>query len=226
MGCPADLSFLFLSSRAAASRSASKARRPRRRQRRRDVLGIVPASSAPRSRSASSMKAPSRVARSSSTSSTRPAFWTRPPSSMRWRVRSRRALAQSRMSVRAFWASSLWRWVAARRSRRAVACRSRSRVTSPVPLSPGALLSVAAKERGTAFGPPRDGFGLFPGLLDGREQHAGQGFQGQGIGAGCQHQLAELGLCRSFNDLALSWSALIWASRSAGLRMRLPPVAG
>jgi len=53
------------------------------------------------------------------------------------------------------------------------------------------------KEGLSAFGPPRDGFGLLLGLLDGGEQCAGEGFHGQSIGAKDLHEFAKLdGLLR------------------------------
>ena len=76
--------------------SDSNTRRPRCRQ-----TSTSAAPPSPWSLSASSRNAPSRAARSSAVRSTRPAFWTRPPSSIRWRVRSRRCMTQARLSLRA-----------------------------------------------------------------------------------------------------------------------------
>ena len=61
--------------------------------------------------------------------------------------------------------------------------------------SPGAFsppLAPCLKEGLPAFGPPRDGFGLFLRLLDGGEQGTGQCFHGQGIGPNDLDQFAEL----------------------------------
>jgi hypothetical protein len=49
------------------------------------------------------------------------------------------------------------------------------------------------KEGLPAFGPPRDGFGLLLRLFESGEQRAGQGLEGEGIGADELDQLAELG---------------------------------
>ncbi len=138
----------------AVLRSASKARSPARCQRARRWAGSSP--SAPRSCPARSKSAPSRVARSSSSSSTRSALATRPPSSIRWRVRSRRALAQSRVSVRAHAASSLLRATASRRSLVVVARRSASRFSGTCL---AASLAPLLKQGLAAFGPPLHGFG-------------------------------------------------------------------
>lgn len=96
-----------------------------------------------------------------------------------------------------------------------MACRSRSRVTGPVALAPDALSAVPAKERGAAFGPPRDGFGLFLSLLDGGEQHTGESFQGEGIGAGCEDEFTKLGLLP-----ILQRSGFILEPRAVGPRAR------
>ncbi len=80
--------------------SVSKARSPCRRQRALRSAGLSSwrLSFCCCNRLAMSSNAPSRVARSSSSSSTSPAFWTRPPSSISCRVRARRSCTQSRVS--------------------------------------------------------------------------------------------------------------------------------
>ena len=70
-----------------------------------------------------------------------------------------------------------------------VAWSSRSRITGTDFLPP---LASLLKEGLAAFGPPRDGFGLLLGLLDGGEQHAGQGLDGKGVGPRDLDQLAKL----------------------------------
>ena len=141
----------------AASRSASNARSPSRRHRVRRWAGS--ASPAPRSWLATSRSAPSRVARSSSSSSTRSDLRTRPPSSIRCRVRSLRALAQSRVSSRARAASRRLRSTTSRRSLAVVASRSASRFGGTCLAASPLALAVLLKEGLAAFGPPRDGFG-------------------------------------------------------------------
>ena len=75
---------------------------------------------------------------------------------------------------------------------------SRTRVARPVPLSPVALSAVAAKEGFSRFGPPRDGFRRFRRLFDGPQQRPGERFEGQSIGAGREHEFAQLGFLPVF----------------------------
>ena len=218
---------------AAASRSAAKARSPARRQRASRSRAGTPgageggavestpasassvasaASSPSRIRVARSRKAPRRVARSSPVRSTRPALATRPPSSMRWRVRSRRARAQSRVSSRARATSAL----AVSASLRRLARRSRS--SSSRRPGRGRLVAVragpcgvgrgggalAAKEGGAALAPALDGLGVGLGLFEAAQQQAGQRIGVKGIGgAGGEEQLAELGLLLAAELLGL-----------------------
>ena len=133
---------------------------------------------------------------------------------------------EKRKDAQPFCASSLWRWTVASRSQRIVAWSSRSRLTGPVPLSPSARLSVSPKERGAAFGPPRDGFGLFPGLFDGGEQRAGEGFERQGIGSGRQHQIAELGSLAVLEGLGFLLECLDLGIEIDGLAHGEAPAAG
>lgn len=119
------------------------------------------------------------TARSSSVSSTSPAFATSPPSSISCRVRSRRFTTQSRTSSRVFLASSRWRAAPARRSATST-CRRASRRASP----------AFAKE-GRASSAPF----LLPdhvGSLAGRKQSACQLLYRQTVGAGRDDQLAKL----------------------------------
>ena len=73
-------------------------------------------------------------------------------------------------------------------------CSSWSSVVGCLFLPP---LAPLLKEGLPAFGPPRDGFGLLLGLLDGGEQGAGERLHGQSIGAEDLDEFAELdGLLR------------------------------
>src|SRR5271166_4579652 len=63
----------------------------------------------------------------------------------------------------------------------------------------GALL----KERLSAFGPPRDGFGLFLGLFECCEENAGEGLDGEAIGADDLDEFAEPGGLLAFDLLGL-----------------------
>jgi hypothetical protein len=112
-------------SRSASSASVAKARAPRRRY---NVMSCGPSS--PRILCARSRNAPYNMARSSSVATTRPAFCTSPPSSIKCRVRSRLATTQSLVSVRARAASSRFRACLSRRAARSTAARA-PRGTSP-----------------------------------------------------------------------------------------------
>ncbi len=70
-----------------------------------------------------------------------------------------------------------------------MACRSPSRVAG---CCFGPPLAALLKERLPAFGPPRDSFGRLLGLLDGGQQRAGQGLDGQGISPNHLDQFAQL----------------------------------
>ena len=75
------------------------------------------------------------------------------------------------------------------------------------------------KEGLPAFGPPRDGFRLFLGLLDSGEKRAGKGFKGESIGSDDLDQLAELCGLLSFDLLRLLHEGLefgIVVTRLAG----------
>ncbi len=143
---------------ASSSLSASKARRPRYRHAAASCWGVRSCTDSrpPLSWSARSIMAPSRVARSSPVSSTRPAFWTRPPSSMSWRVRARRSWTQSRVSWRAWARSRRVCMTLMRLSSAVAACRLWSRVAGFGFLPP---LAPLLKDGLSAFGPPRYGLG-------------------------------------------------------------------
>src|SRR4051812_11838067 len=137
--------------------------------------------------------APRMTARSSSAAravrrSAKPDFCTRPPSSMRRRVRARRTCIQARMSVRARAASARRMAAVVRRSAAAVVSHSRMSVAGAVRL----CLVFAAKEA-VAFAPPRllcARIGL--GALDRVEERAGERFGIECVGAGSGDELAEL----------------------------------
>src|SRR5271166_3175486 len=79
-----------------------------------------------------------------------------------------------------------------------VRCRSRAAVTwssCSTLAGRGFLPAFAAllKERLPAFGPPRDGFGLFLGLVEGGEEDAGEGLDGEAVGADDLDEFAEPG---------------------------------
>src|SRR4051794_18912467 len=138
-------------------------------------------------------RAPRMTARSSSAASTvrrsgKPDFCTRPPSSMRRRVRARRSCIQARVSVRARAASARRMAAVVRRSAAAVVSHSRMSVAGAVRLCP----SFTAKEA-LAFALPRllcTRIGL--GALDRLEECAGQRFRIERIGAGSSDEFAEL----------------------------------
>jgi hypothetical protein len=60
------------------------------------------------------------------------------------------------------------------------------------------LFAVPAKEGISQFGPPRDGFWLFHRLFDSGQQRSGEGFQGEGIGTGREHEFSQLGFLPIF----------------------------
>src|SRR4051794_2474486 len=139
-------------------------------------------SSAPR------MTARSSSAASAVTRSGKPDFCTRPPSSMRRRVRARWSCIQVRESVRTRAASARRMAAVVRRSAAAVVSHSRMSVAGAVRLCP-----VLAAKEAVALAPPRllyARIGL--GALDRLEEHAGEGFGIEGVGAGCGDELAEL----------------------------------
>src|SRR3546814_2651576 len=111
--------------------------------------------------------------------STRPAFWTRPPSSMRWRVRSRRATTHPLVSVRRAAASSLF-----------LACASLP-CAFTVAASASASLATASLKEGRAPRAPRLLF-VRVGRFHSGEQRTGERVQIERIGPGGRDQLAEL----------------------------------
>src|SRR3954452_23595818 len=137
--------------------------------------------------------APRMTARSSSAAravrrSGKPDFCTRPPSSMRRRVRARRSCIQARVSVRARAASARRMAAVVRQSAAAVVSHSRMSVAGAVRPCP----AFAAKEA-VAFAPPRflcARIGIA--ALDDLEECAGQRFGIERIGAGRGDELAEL----------------------------------
>ena len=101
-----------------------------------------------------------------------------------------------------------------RRSCAAVTCRSRSRIAGAGLLPP---LAPSSKKGVPAFGPPREGFGLLPGLLHGGEQGAGQGFHGQAVCAEVLDQFAELGGFLRLDLLGLVHEGLKFGVEVVGL---------
>ena len=131
-----------------------------------------------RSVAAQSTSRPKMTARSSSVSSIKPALATKPPSSISWRVRSRRFTIQARLSSRAIFAC--------RRCRAAVARRSAERVVTIFPASG----SRALKERRAALPPTLLRRCIL--RLHRVQQRAGELVDRQRIGIGSDHQFAEL----------------------------------
>src|SRR3546814_10821336 len=109
----------------------------------------------------------------------RPAFGTRPPSSMRWRVRSRRATTHPLVSVRRAAASSLF-----------LACASLPYAFT-VAASASASLATASLKEGRAPRAPRLLF-VRVGRFHSGEQRTGESVQIERIGPGGGDQLAEL----------------------------------
>src|SRR3954447_10799277 len=137
--------------------------------------------------------APKMTARSSSVSAAarragKPDFCTRPPSSMRRRVRARRSCIQARVSVRTRAASARRSAAVVRRSAVVVACSSRWSVARAVRLG-----AVFAAKEAVAFPPPRllRAWISF-GALDRFEQRARECLGIERVGAGCGNQFAEL----------------------------------
>src|SRR3546814_5232454 len=138
------------------------------------------AASSPWACAARSSIAPKRVARSSSVRSTRPAFWTRPPSSIRWRVRSRRATTHPLVSARRAAASTL-----------RLACASLvSALCIAASASPS--LAPASLKEGCAIGAPRLPVSLNLRFGDDVEQRPGQHIGVERIGPGGGDEFAEL----------------------------------
>src|SRR3546814_535602 len=146
---------------------------PRRRQ---SKILLLPVEL--RSFAAPSSNKPNIAGRSSSVSSTRPDFTTRPPSSMSCRVRSRRFTTHARVSSRARRATNRWPAAAARLS---AVCDLRRRASSapPRPLKEGdASLAPRLLHRRLRF---RRG-----------EQGAGERLDRQRVRTGRDCKLAEL----------------------------------
>jgi len=57
------------------------------------------------------------------------------------------------------------------------------------------------KDALAAFGPPRDGFGLFLGLLDGFDERACERLKGEGVGAD------------DLDEFAITWRSIIFPLR-------------
>src|SRR5271168_4504670 len=119
------------------------------------------------------------VARSSPVRSTTRALTTRPPSSIRCRVRLRRSTCHARISYRAL--AACWRLRAARLRPSAASVALSCRWSSPRP---------ALKERGAAPGPRLPLSSIFG--LSQHDQRARQFVDAKAIGPGSDDQFAKL----------------------------------
>src|SRR3954470_23373547 len=113
----------------------------------------------------------------------------RPPSSIRRRVRARRACTQVRVSKRAWVRSVRMSAAVVRCSAAVVAWSARSSVAGAVRLCP----SLAAKEALAPLLPHLLSARISLGTLDRIEERPGQGFEIQSVTASRGDELAELG---------------------------------
>src|SRR3954452_15965859 len=145
----------------------------------------------------------------------------RPPSSIRRRVRARRACTQVRVSKRAWVRSVRISAAVVQCSAAVVAWSARSSVAGAVRLCP----SLAAKEALAPLLPHLLGARIGLGPLDRIEEHTGEGFEIQSVAAGCCDQLAELGDALEFQRALLVLKRLQLGIDVARLAHRcLPPV--
>src|SRR5690606_23893071 len=147
----------------------------------------------------------------SSLSSMSPDLATRPPSSMSWRVRSRRFTTQSRLSLRATLALS--------RCRAAVACRSAARVRA----SACASAACALKERSAPPAPILLRVRVL--ALSACDQQSGQLLVAKCIGTARNDQLAKLTQLALFKLLCLAVERLQLGIEIARLTHGPSPIA-
>ena len=154
---------------------------------------------------------PKITARSSSVRSTRPALATRPPSSISWRVRSRRFITHARLSSRAILACRRWRATITRLPALRAAASAAART--------GRALKVGY----AAFAPALLRTGVL--VLDASEQQTGQLLDRQRVSSGCDQQRAKLVELAVLEMSGLVVQRFQFGIEIAGLRIGPSPIA-